>query len=81
MSASRGHKGVVQVLLKFNADIDTVSRKVCNSAKENCVCFNTITLLQSSRTALEEALHFGHAEVTKLLMRASSTAKENVRLP
>ena len=34
--------------------------------------------LQTSRTALEEALHFGHAQCTKLLMRASSIAKQNV---
>ena len=41
----------------------------------NC---NVSFSLQTSRTALEEALHFGHAQCTKLLMRASSIAKQNV---
>ena len=40
--------------------------------------YNVSFSLQTSRTALEEALHFGHAQCTKLLMRASSIAKQNV---
>ena len=50
---------------------------VCTYLNSNVsyVCYS----LQTSRTALEEALHFGHAASTKLLMRASSNAKQNVR--
>ena len=85
VAASHGHKSVVQVLLKFNSDLTIISGKVIVSVtyfpiSNRCLELPIPASIQTSRTALEEAIYRGHIETSELLVEASSRAKVNVSI-